>query len=94
LTQAAEWLRLRAEQALPEFGAEMKSVNGFALTPIEERILKLRASGLSRKEIAELLNRSPRSISNALTIAKEKLGARSLIEAAVILIGADLLSRA
>jgi DNA-binding NarL/FixJ family response regulator len=56
-----------------------------SLTPFELRILKLRASGLDRREIARELNRSPQTVSNALTIAKEKLCARSLIEAAVVL---------
>jgi DNA-binding CsgD family transcriptional regulator len=55
------------------------------LTPFELKILRLRASGLSRTEIARIFHRSPQTISNLLTIAKEKLGAGSLIEAAVIL---------
>jgi DNA-binding CsgD family transcriptional regulator len=54
------------------------------LTPTERRILDLRLSGLHRTEIALLLNRSPQTISNSLTLAKEKLGARSLMEAAAL----------
>jgi DNA-binding CsgD family transcriptional regulator len=54
------------------------------LTPTERRMLELRASGLTRTEIASLLHRSPQTISNSLTIAKEKLGARSLVEAAAL----------
>jgi DNA-binding CsgD family transcriptional regulator len=55
------------------------------LTPTERRILELRASGFTRSEIATLLRRSPQTISNSLTIAKEKLGARSLVEAAALI---------
>jgi len=55
------------------------------LTALEVRILQLRSSGLSRREIARILHRSPQTISNSLTVAKEKLGARSLMEAAVLL---------
>jgi DNA-binding NarL/FixJ family response regulator len=40
---------------------------------------------MDRREIARALKRSPQTISNSLTIAKEKLCARSLIEAAVVL---------
>lgn len=54
------------------------------LTASERRILELRISGLNNKEIAFLLRRSPQTISNSLTIAKEKLGARSLVEAAAL----------
>jgi DNA-binding NarL/FixJ family response regulator len=53
------------------------------LTPFERRILRMRAEGLSRSEIAFRLGRSPQTISNTLTVAKEKLGARSVIQAAV-----------
>ncbi|TLY18016.1 MAG: response regulator transcription factor, partial [Nitrospirae bacterium] len=41
--------------------------------------------GLPRGEIARVLNRAPKTISNALTAAKDKLDARSLAEAAVLL---------
>lgn len=52
------------------------------LTAFEYRILSLRTTGLSRLQIAKELGRSPQTISNALTIAKEKLGAQTLMEAA------------
>ena len=54
------------------------------LTASERRILKLRAAGLNRTDIARILHRSPQTISNSLTLAKEKLGARSLTEAVVL----------
>lgn len=56
------------------------------LTPFESRILQLLATGMTRNEIARQLGRSPQTISNALTVAKDKLGARSLIQAAVIVV--------
>ena len=56
-----------------------------ALTAFERRVLGLFASGSPRREIALSLNRAPKTISNSLTAAKEKLGARSLAEAAALL---------
>ena len=55
------------------------------LTPFERRVLELFASGSPRNEIARILNRAPKTISNSLTAAKDKLGARSLTEAAVLI---------
>jgi DNA-binding NarL/FixJ family response regulator len=54
------------------------------LTAFECRVLQLFASGEPRAEIARVLNRAPKTISNSLTQAKDKLGARSLAEAAVL----------
>ena len=39
------------------------------------------AAGLRRGEIARRLNRSPQTVSNLLTKAKDKLGARTVAEA-------------
>jgi len=61
------------------------SAPSWTLTAFERRTLELFASGLSRGEIARVLNRAPKTISNALTAAKDKLDARSLAEAAVLL---------
>lgn len=58
---------------------------GMALSPTELLILELRVSGLTRTEIACRLKRSPQTISNSLTIAKEKIGARSIVEAAALI---------
>jgi DNA-binding CsgD family transcriptional regulator len=57
------------------------------LTPLEGRALELFASGHDRNEIAQLMHRAPKTISNCLTLAKDKLGARSLAQAAVLFIG-------
>lgn len=57
------------------------------LTAFERRALELLASGLQRREIAQALNRAPKTISNSLTTAKDKLGARSLAEAVALLAG-------
>jgi len=54
------------------------------LTPFEAHILELLRSGLNRIEIATIASRSPQTISNSLTQAKDKLGARSLTQAAFI----------
>ena len=56
-----------------------------SLTAFERTILQLRARGLRSYEIAQSLGRSPQTIANALTVAKEKLRARTLMEAAVLL---------
>jgi DNA-binding CsgD family transcriptional regulator len=55
------------------------------ITPYERRIFKLLGSGMSRSEIGRAVKRSPQTISNSLTVAKEKIGARSLVHAAVLL---------
>jgi DNA-binding NarL/FixJ family response regulator len=59
--------------------------NSSNLTAFERRILSLLASGLSRTEIAAAVGRSPQTVSNVLTTTKEKLKARSLTQAAVLL---------
>jgi DNA-binding CsgD family transcriptional regulator len=66
-------------------------IGSLHLTANERRILEFRASGLDRNEIARLLHRSPQTISNSLTIAKEKLGAQSLTQAAILLTQAAIL---
>lgn len=55
-----------------------------ALSPFEFRTMEMFAAGMARTEIAVILHRAPKTISNCLTIAKEKLGARSLAEASAI----------
>lgn len=60
------------------------SESATTLTAFERRTLELFASGVGRGEIARLQNRAPKTISNSLTAAKDKLGARSLAEAAAL----------
>jgi len=67
--------------------AEDSSGRAANLTAFERRTLELFASGLPRAEIAMVLKRAPKTISNSLTTAKDKLGARTLAEAAVLLTG-------
>ena len=63
------------------------------LTAFERRTLELFAAGLPRGEIAQLLKRAPKTISNSLTAARDKLGARSLAEAAALM-AAEVVSQA
>lgn len=56
-----------------------------ALTPFETAVLEGRARGLTVNQLAVTVNRSPSTIAHSLTIAKEKLNASSVLEAAVIL---------
>jgi|HubBroStandDraft_6_1064221.scaffolds.fasta_scaffold06799_1 DNA-binding CsgD family transcriptional regulator len=55
------------------------------ITPHERRIFRLLGLGMSRSEIGRAVKRSPQTISNSLTVAKEKIGARSIVHAAVLL---------
>jgi DNA-binding CsgD family transcriptional regulator len=55
-----------------------------SLSATEAAVLRRFASGFTRGEIAECLHMSTRTVGNALTTAKEKLGARSLVQAAVM----------
>lgn len=54
-----------------------------ALTCTERSVLEAFGDGFTRSEMATILSVSPRTVGHALTAAKEKLGARSLAEAAV-----------
>ena len=75
-----------AQVDAPEPGVR-NSAREANLTAFEHRALELMASGLRRREIARALNRAPKTISNSLTTAKDKLGARSLAEAVKLLAG-------
>jgi DNA-binding CsgD family transcriptional regulator len=63
------------------------------LTPVERKGLALFASGLPREEIARILHCAPKTVSNRLTVAKEKLGARTLAQAVSLLLSADTHTR-
>ena len=53
------------------------------LTPFERRLLALLGQGMNRTEIGVQLHLSRHTVTHALTVAKEKLGARTLTEAVV-----------
>lgn len=65
--------------------ASARETSGWDLTAFERRALELFAGGMPRREIAHQLNRAPKTISNSLTAARDKLGARSLAEAAALI---------
>jgi DNA-binding CsgD family transcriptional regulator len=71
-------------------GSRTNSAHSDALTVLERQTLAMFSAGMNRIEIAHSLQRAPKTISNALTSAKEKLGARSLAEAAAIFVGRSL----
>ena len=54
------------------------------LTTRESQILLAYAEGCGRREISWRFRLSPSTVSHALTLAKEKLGARSVAQAAVL----------
>lgn len=73
--------------------ADAKRVDALnVLTPFERRLLHFFADGMSRAEIAYSVNRSPQTVSHVLTMAKEKIGAKSLAHAAVLVMVAELIS--
>jgi DNA-binding CsgD family transcriptional regulator len=57
------------------------------LSELEARCLRLYGAGWSRDEISRLARVSRRTVGAALTVAKEKLGARTLAHAALLLSG-------
>ncbi len=54
------------------------------LTTRERQVLLAYAEGCGRREISSRFQISPNTVSHALTLAKEKLGARSIPQAAVL----------
>jgi DNA-binding CsgD family transcriptional regulator len=62
--------------------------DGFALTALERAVLEAYAAGADRLEIAQRVGLAPRTVGTYLTIAKEKLGARTLAHAATIAVAA------
>jgi DNA-binding CsgD family transcriptional regulator len=64
---------------LSEFGGSAVH----SLTRTEALALLALGQGLTRREIAAKLRLSPYTVSHYLTIGKEKLGAKTLVEAAV-----------
>ena len=58
------------------------------LTELERAVLEAYADGAGRLEIAERVGLAPRTVGTYLTIAKEKLGARTLAHAATLAVAA------
>lgn len=56
-----------------------------ALSELESRCIRLYGAGWTRDEISRMAHVSPRTVGAALTVAKEKLGARSLAHAAILI---------
>lgn len=57
------------------------------LSNLEAKCLRLYGAGWSRDEISKAARVSRRTVGAALTVAKEKLGARTLAHAALLLSG-------
>jgi DNA-binding CsgD family transcriptional regulator len=64
---------------------DARDVDIATLSYVERHVLLAFSQGLSRRQIALAMRISPRTVGQALTTAKEKLFARSLTEAAVLL---------
>jgi DNA-binding NarL/FixJ family response regulator len=56
------------------------------ITPLEDRVLQLYAAGLNRAQIGERVGLSERTVGHYLTVVKEKLGATTLVQAAVLVL--------
>ncbi len=54
------------------------------ITELESRVLWLYARGLNRAQIGTRVGLSERTVGHYLTVAKEKLGASTLVHAVVI----------
>ena len=65
--------------------ARLRSTGSIGLSDLETRCVRLYGAGWNRAEISEMVCVSSRTVGAALTVAKEKLGARSLAHAALIL---------
>jgi DNA-binding CsgD family transcriptional regulator len=67
--------------------ARLPVADPIGLSDLEARCLRLYGAGWNRDEISKMARVSRRTVGAALTIAKEKLGARTLANAALILSG-------
>jgi DNA-binding CsgD family transcriptional regulator len=56
------------------------------LTDVERQVLCYYAAGMNRAQIGARVGLSERTVSHYLTIAKEKLGANTLVQAAIIVL--------
>jgi DNA-binding CsgD family transcriptional regulator len=60
--------------------AESRSESGRSLTAAERAVVRLAALGMSYKEIAAELHKSPNTVDNQLRKIRERLGVRNQIE--------------
>jgi len=67
--------------------ARLPVIDPTGLSELEARCLRLYGAGWSRAEISKMARVSRRTVGAALTVAKEKLGARTLAHAALLLCG-------
>jgi DNA-binding NarL/FixJ family response regulator len=58
----------------------MMKIHSKELTPIQEKIIKMKSEGLMYKEIAVKLNYSVTNCSNQVHYAKQRTGAKTLKE--------------
>ena len=65
--------------------ARFRFTGSIGLSELETRCLRLYGAGWTRSEISETARVSRRTVGATLTVAKEKLGARSLAHAALLL---------
>jgi len=65
--------------------ARLRFAGSTGLSDLEQRCLRLYGAGWTRTEISEIARVSRRTVGATLTVAKEKLGARSLAHAALLL---------
>jgi DNA-binding CsgD family transcriptional regulator len=65
--------------------ARLPVADPIGLSELEARCLRLYGAGWNRDEISRIARVSRRTVGAALTIAKEKLGARTLAHAALLL---------
>src|SRR5207249_2724158 len=80
LNTAEEGVRGMAQPRLP-------IARHIGLSELEARCLRLYGAGCTREEISNAARVSRRTVGAVLTVAKEKLGARSLAHAALLLSG-------
>jgi DNA-binding CsgD family transcriptional regulator len=77
----------RLDDQMDRLDVDQEADSTGQLTAYERHILELLATGMRRGEIARHMHRSPQTVSNLMTRAKDKLGARTLAEAASLVSG-------
>jgi DNA-binding NarL/FixJ family response regulator len=70
--------------ARPRGGYRHARAPACELTELERRVLNAYAQGMNRRQIGIRLGLAERTVGHYLTVAKEKLGADTLVHAAVL----------